>query len=257
MNIKDKINNMWKNNGFELKPLKKIIRKLENNKLSICKKKKNKWITNIWIKKSILLYIKNVKPKIFKDSNKSYFDKFNSLFKNYDFSKSRLRVSEGAIVREGVYIGKNTVIMPSFINIGSNIGRNSMIDTWSTVGSCAKIGNNVHISGGSGIGGVLEPIQNNPVIIENGCFIGARSEIVEGMIIKKNSVISMGVYLGASTKIYDRVNDCFIRDMIIPKNSVVVPGTIPYKNYSLYSAIIVKYRDKKTNKKIKMNKNLR
>ncbi|WDR79491.1 2,3,4,5-tetrahydropyridine-2,6-dicarboxylate N-succinyltransferase [Candidatus Vidania fulgoroideae] len=232
---------------------------LEKNKIKIVEKKNNKWKTNIWIKKSIILHIENKKNKVFKLKYKNYFDKFNNLFKKKckRFLKKKIRVSDGAVVREGVYIGKNTIIMPSFINIGSNIGKNSMIDTWATIGSCAKIGNNVHISGGCGIGGVLEPLQNNPVIIENDCFIGARSEIVEGVIIKKKSVISMGVFISKSTKIFDRTRNIFINDGIIPKKSVVVSGSIPYKNYSLYSAIIVKYRDKKTDKKIIMNNKLR
>ncbi|WDI79451.1 2,3,4,5-tetrahydropyridine-2,6-dicarboxylate N-succinyltransferase [Candidatus Vidania fulgoroideae] len=259
--LKKKINKKWKkkNNKNVISLTKKIISLLENNKIKIVEKKNNKWKINIWIKKAIILHIKNKKSKVFRLKHKSYFDKFSNLFnKKYKkFSKKKIRISDGSVIREGVYIGKNTIIMPSFINIGSNIGKNSMVDTWSTIGSCAKIGNGVHISGGCGIGGVLEPIQNNPVIIENNCFIGARSEIVEGIIVREKSVISMGVFISKSTKIFDRTRNVFINNGIIPKKSVVVSGTIPYKNYSLYSAIIVKYRDKKTEKKIIMNNKLR
>ncbi|MGX7589194.1 2,3,4,5-tetrahydropyridine-2,6-dicarboxylate N-succinyltransferase [Candidatus Vidania fulgoroideorum] len=259
--IKKIINKLWnvkKKSKKIIYNTKKVISLLEKNKIKVIEKKKNKWFTNTWIKKAILLHISNKNANLYELKYKNYFDKFNSLFLGYKkFIKKNIRVSDGAVIREGVYIGKNTVLMPSFVNIGANIGKNSMLDTWSTIGSCAKIGKNVHISGGCGIGGVLEPIQNNPVVIEDNCFIGARSEIVEGIIVKKKSVISMGVYIGKSTKIFDRTKNCFIKNGIIPKKSVVVPGTIPYKNYSLYSAIIVKYRDKNTDKKILMNKNLR
>ncbi|MGX7576639.1 2,3,4,5-tetrahydropyridine-2,6-dicarboxylate N-succinyltransferase [Candidatus Vidania fulgoroideorum] len=232
------------------------LKLIEKGIVRVVKRKKDKWITNKWIKKAILMHIKNRKLKMFKEKYFNYFDKFKNLFLKKK-NKNNIRINQGTIIREGVYVGKNVICMPCFVNVGAYIGKNTMIDTWSTIGSCAYIGSNVHISGGCGIGGVLEPIQNNPVIIENNCFIGARSEIVEGVIVKRKSVISMGVFIGKSTKIYNRIEDKFITDKIIPENSVIVSGSIPYKNYSLYSAILVKKRDIKTNKKVKINKILR
>ncbi|MGX7582953.1 2,3,4,5-tetrahydropyridine-2,6-dicarboxylate N-succinyltransferase [Candidatus Vidania fulgoroideorum] len=256
MILEKKIKKNWKNKKKLKKYLREVFRLLENGKIRISEKKNGIWKTNFWIKKSIIEYIKN-KKCIYTNNS---FDKFEYIFSKFSKNKikdMKIRISKGSIIREGSYIGKNTVIMPSFINVGAYIGENTMIDTWSTIGSCAQIGKNVHISGGVGIGGVLEPLQGKPVIIENNCFIGARSEIVEGVIIKKNSVISMGVYIGQSTKIYDRQKKCFLKRGLIPKNSVVVPGSINYGKYSLYSAIIVKKSDKKTKLKTKINVNLR
>lgn len=237
-----------------IKFIKQVIELLDNGKIRISEKIDNKWITHQWIKKAILLFFKINDNKII---DNRYFDKIPIKFANYDkkkFQKLQCRIVPPATLRYGSYISKNTVIMPSYINIGSYIGEGSMIDTWATIGSCAQIGKNVHISGGVGIGGVLEPIQSNPTIIEDNCFIGARSEIVEGVIIEKNSVISMGVYIGQSTKIYDRdTNKIFYGR--VPSGSVVVSGNLPSKNgfYSLYCAVIVKKVDEKTLKKIGIN----
>ncbi|QJC32321.1 2,3,4,5-tetrahydropyridine-2,6-dicarboxylate N-succinyltransferase [Enterobacteriaceae endosymbiont of Donacia dentata] len=256
-----KENNFLKNEEIIFN-INKVIKLLDKGLIRVSEKIQDKWITNQWIKKAILLYFKINKNFLLEGSYNNFYDKiplkFNKNFKKKDFKILKCRVVPPTIVRYGSFISKNTVLMPSFINIGSFIGQGTMIDTWSTIGSCAQIGNNVHISGGVGIGGVLEPIQSNPTIIENNCFIGARSEIVEGVIIKKGSVISMGVYIGKSTKIYNRETG-LIHYGSIPSYSVVVPGTIPSKDgkYNLYCAIIVKRVDKKTLSKIKINDILR
>ncbi|QJC31493.1 2,3,4,5-tetrahydropyridine-2,6-dicarboxylate N-succinyltransferase [Enterobacteriaceae endosymbiont of Donacia tomentosa] len=241
--------------------INQIIKMLDKGKIRVAEKINNVWITHQWIKKAILLYFKINKNYLLEESYSNFYDKiplkFNSFTKN-DFEKMNCRILPPTVVRYGSFISQNTVLMPSFVNIGAFVGKGTMIDTWSTIGSCAQIGNNVHISGGVGIGGVLEPIQSNPTIIENNCFIGARSEIVEGVIIKKGSVISMGVYIGQSTKIYDRETG-LIYYGVVPSYSVVVPGTIPSKNgkYSLYCAVIVKKVDSKTLSKVEINKILR
>ena len=178
--------------------------------------------------------------------------------KPQDLADKNIRVVPQAIAREGTFIGENVVLMPSFVNIGAYVGSGTMVDTWATVGSCAQIGENVHLSGGVGIGGVLEPLQASPTIIEDNCFIGARSEIVEGVIVKKNSVISMGVFIGKSTKIYDRETDT-ISYGVVPEGSVVVSGSLPSKEnkYNLYCAVIVKKVDEKTRSKVGINELLR
>ncbi|QJC33533.1 2,3,4,5-tetrahydropyridine-2,6-dicarboxylate N-succinyltransferase [Enterobacteriaceae endosymbiont of Donacia provostii] len=241
--------------------INKVIKFLDNGIIRVADKINGHWIVNKWIKKAILLYFKISKNFLFKGKYNNFYDKIPLKFSNCQekmFENIQCRVVPPTIVRYGSFISKNTVLMPSFINIGAFIGHGTMIDTWSTIGSCAQIGNNVHISGGVGIGGVLEPIQSKPTIIENNCFIGARSEIVEGVLIKKGSVISMGVYIGQSTKIYDREND-LIHYGIVPSYSVVIPGTLPSKNgkYNMYCAIIVKKVDKKTLSKIEINDILR
>ena len=190
-----------------------------------------------------------------------FYDKVPSKFANYtaeDFAAGGFRVVPPAIARRGSYIGKNVVLMPSYVNIGAYVDEGTMVDTWATVGSCAQIGKNVHLSGGVGIGGVLEPVQAGPVIIEDNCFIGARSEVVEGVIIEENSVLSMGVYIGQSTKIYDRETG-EVHYGRVPAGSVVVPGSIPSKDgkYSLYAAIIVKKVDAQTRAKTAINDLLR
>lgn len=238
--------------------VKDTINLLNTGKLKIAEKIENHWITHQWLKKAILIFFKISNNKIIENR---FFDKVPIKFLNYnklEFEKLNCRIVPPATIRYGSYIGKNTVIMPSYINIGAHIGENTMIDTWSTIGSCAQIGSNVHISGGVGIGGVLEPIQFNPTIIEDNCFIGARSEIVEGVIIEKNSVISMGVYIGQSTKIYDRINKKIYYGRV-PSGSVVVPGNLPSEDglYSLYCAVIVKKVDEKTIKKTGINNILR
>ncbi|VFP88174.1 2,3,4,5-tetrahydropyridine-2,6-dicarboxylate N-succinyltransferase [Buchnera aphidicola (Cinara piceae)] len=245
----------------EKKKISDTILLLNSGKIRIAEKINNKWITHQWIKKCVLLYLYSNDNKITETSNNVFYDKIPLKYTNYNksqFIADAIRIVPGSIVRFGSFINKNAIIMPSFINIGAYIGKNTMIDTWVTVGSCAQIGSNVHLSGGVGIGGVLEPLQHNPTIIENNCFIGARSEIVEGVIVEKNSVISMGVYIGQSTKIYDRETGKIFYGRV-PSGSVVVPGTLPSKknNIQLYCAIIVKKVDKRTLKKTEINTLLR
>ena len=219
------------------------------------------WETHQWIKKAVLLSFR-IEENVKLDAGyTSYFDKVKSKFANYsaeDFKTGGFRVVPNAMVRHGSFIGKNAVLMPSYVNIGAYVDEGTMVDTWATVGSCAQIGKNVHLSGGVGIGGVLEPIQAGPTIIGDNCFIGARSEVVEGVVVEDNVVISMGVYIGQSTKIYDRETGevSFGR---IPKGSVVVSGNLPSKDgaYSLYCAVIVKKVDEKTLGKVGINELLR
>ncbi|MGP1958313.1 MAG: 2,3,4,5-tetrahydropyridine-2,6-dicarboxylate N-succinyltransferase [Arsenophonus sp.] len=249
-------------NNNELRDaIDKVITYLDEGQLRTANKIDGQWITNQWIKKAILLsfYINN--NQLIKGTEIRYFDKLDMKFSEYDnirFQKEGIRIVPPAMARKGAFIARNTVLMPSYINIGSYIDEGAMIDTWATVGSCAQIGKNVHLSGGVGIGGVLEPLQDNPTIIEDDCFIGARSEVVEGVIIERGSVISMGVYIGKSTKIYDSENDKILYGRI-PANSVVVAGNLPAKNrkYSLYCAVIIKKVDEKTRKKIGINELLR
>lgn len=222
------------------------------------------WKVNQWIKKAILLAFRLEKNTLISSGKNDYikfYDKIPTKFFNYtvhDFIKGGFRVVPPATVRYGAYIGKNVVLMPSYINIGAYVDEGTMIDTWATVGSAAQIGKNVHLSGGVGIGGVLEPLQAAPVIIEDNCFIGARSEIVEGVIIEENSVLSMGVYISQSTKIYDRETGKIYYGRI-PTGSVVVPGSLPSKDkkHNLYAAIIVKKIDAQTRAKISINELLR
>ncbi|MGX7582811.1 2,3,4,5-tetrahydropyridine-2,6-dicarboxylate N-succinyltransferase [Candidatus Vidania fulgoroideorum] len=244
--------------NYKINKINKKMDLLEKGKLRICKKINNKWIINKNLKKIIINYIKLNKKKIIKNNNNLNYDVFKNKFliKFKELKKKNIRITYLSYVRNGAYVGKNVIMMPCFVNSGAFIGDNSLLDSWCTVGSCARIGKKVHISGGVGIGGVLEPINEKPVIIEDGVFIGARSEIVEGVLIKKNSVISMGVFIGKSTKIYDRNKKIFYKSYI-PKESVVVPGCINYGFYSLYAAIIVKKKDILTKKKINLNKKLR
>ncbi|MBY7649099.1 MAG: 2,3,4,5-tetrahydropyridine-2,6-dicarboxylate N-succinyltransferase [Candidatus Liberibacter europaeus] len=228
----------------------------------------NNWITHNWIKKAILLSFKIHPTQIITGGNghSTWWDKVPAKFDGWtskDFEKHNFRAVPGAIVRHSAYISPKAVLMPSFVNVGAYIGEGTMIDTWSTIGSCAQIGDNVHCSGGSGIGGLLEPIQAGPTIIEDDCFIGARSEIVEGCIIRKGSVLGMGVFIGKSTKIVDR-NTGEITYGEVPPYSVVVPGSYPGKNLkngltepSLYCAVIIKKVDEKTRSKTSVNALLR
>ena len=219
------------------------------------------WETHQWIKKAVLLSFR-IEDNVKIDSGyTNFFDKVKSKFHSYskeDFKKGGFRVVPNAMVRHGSFIGKNAVLMPSYVNIGAFVDEGTMVDTWATVGSCAQIGKNVHLSGGVGIGGVLEPIQAGPTIIGDNCFIGARSEVVEGVVVEDNVVISMGVYIGQSTKIFNRETGevTFGR---IPKGSVVVSGNLPSKDrsYSLYCAVIVKKVDEKTLSKVGINELLR
>lgn len=241
---------------------------LDDGQIRICEKKDGVWQVNQWIKKAILLSFRLNDNFLSKSQNLSgdastYFDKVPLKFAKWseeDFRKSGFRAVPGAVVRYSSFIAKNVVLLPSFVNLGAYVDEGTMIDTWATVGSCAQIGKNCHISGGAGIGGVLEPLQANPVIIEDDCFIGARSEIAEGVIVEKGSVISMGVYIGASTKIIDRESGEIFYGRV-PAYSVVVPGNIAStkgdKNVSLYAAVIVKKVDEKTRSKTSVNELLR
>jgi len=219
------------------------------------------WITHQWLKKAVLLSFRLEDNQFIKGGYTNYYDKVPSKFADFnskDFREGGFRVVPPAAVRKGSYIAKNVVLMPSYVNIGAYVGEGTMVDTWATVGSCAQIGKNVHLSGGVGIGGVLEPVQANPTIIGDNCFIGARSEVVEGVIVEDNSVISMGVYIGQSTKIYDRETG-EVSYGRIPAGSVVVSGNLPSKDgsYSLYCAVIVKKVDAKTLSKVGINELLR
>ena len=219
------------------------------------------WETHQWLKKAVLLSFRLEENVLMDDGVSKYFDKVPPKFANYseaDFKAGGFRVVPNAIVRRGSFIGKNAVLMPSYVNIGAHVGEGSMVDTWATVGSCAQIGKNVHLSGGVGIGGVLEPVQAGPTIIGDNCFVGARSEVVEGVVVEDNCVISMGVYIGQSTKIYDReTGEVFYGR--VPAGSVVVAGNLPSKDgtYSLYCAVIVKKVDAKTLGKVGINELLR
>ena len=243
------------------KAVEETIASLNSGELRVAEYIDNDWKVNQWVKKAILVSFKLRENKITDTGYTKFYDKLTSKFNNIEeeyLKKNNIRIVPQAIAREGTYVGKNVVLMPSFMNIGAYVDDGSMVDTWATVGSCAQIGKNVHLSGGVGIGGVLEPLQANPTIIEDNCFIGARSEIVEGVIVKKNSVISMGVYIGQSTKIYDRETG-EVSYGIIPEGSVVVSGSLPSKDqkYSLYCAVIVKKVDEKTRSKVGINELLR
>jgi len=243
-----------------------VIDQLDRGTLRVAQKTGADWVVNQWIKKAVLLSFRleeNVCMPIGADGKNvmQFYDKVPTKFANYtakDFEEGGFRVVPPAIVRRGSFIGKNVVMMPSFVNIGAYVDEGTMIDGWATVGSCAQIGKHVHLSGGVGIGGVLEPMQANPTIIEDNCFIGARSEIVEGVIVEENSVISMGVYIGQSTKIYDRATGTVSYGRI-PAGSVVVSGNLPSDDgkYSLYCAVIVKQVDAKTRAKTSINDLLR
>lgn len=219
------------------------------------------WQVNQWLKKAVLLSFRINDNQIIESPDAKYYDKVPGKFDHYsedDFKKGGFRVVPSAAVRRGVYIAENVVLMPSYVNIGARVGAGTMVDTWATVGSCAQIGENVHLSGGVGIGGVLEPLQAGPTIIEDNCFIGARSEVVEGVVVERGSVISMGVYIGQSTRIYDRETG-EVSYGRIPAGSVVVSGNLPAKDgsHSLYCAVIVKKVDEKTLSKVGINELLR
>lgn len=240
-----------------------VLNNLNNGSLRVANRIKDsqEWETHQWIKKAVLLSFKLFDNEVMKSGYTNYFDKVYSKFANFtdeDFKAGGYRVVPNAIVRRGSFIGKNVVLMPSYVNIGAYVDEGTMVDTWATVGSCAQIGKNVHLSGGVGIGGVLEPIQAGPTIIGDNCFIGARSEVVEGVVVEDNVVISMGVYIGQSTKIYDRETGEITYGRI-PKGSVIVSGNLPSKNgsYSLYCAVIVKKVDEKTLSKVGINELLR
>ncbi|NQY51123.1 MAG: 2,3,4,5-tetrahydropyridine-2,6-dicarboxylate N-succinyltransferase [Piscirickettsiaceae bacterium] len=234
---------------------------LNNGSARVAEKKGNHWVVNEWLKKAVLLSFSLSDNKIILGDETNFYDKFDPKFANFnedDFIKAGIRVVPPANVRYGSYIAPGVILMPSYVNMGAYIDSGTMIDTWATVGSCAQIGKNVHLSGGVGIGGVLEPLQARPTIIEDDCFIGARSEIVEGVIIESGAVISMGVYISQSTKIFNRMTGEITYGRI-PRHSVVVSGNLPSKDgtHSLYCAIIVKKVNAKTLGKIGINKLLR
>ena len=237
------------------------IELLDRGEARVAEKIDGEWRVNQWLKKAVLLSFAIRDNELMRGGETNYFDKVSSKFADYDetrFRQEGFRVVPPAAVRKGSYIAPGVVLMPSYVNIGAHVDSGTMVDTWATVGSCAQIGKNVHLSGGVGIGGGLEPIQAGPVIIEDNCFIGARSEVVEGVIVEEGSVISMGVYLGQSTKILDRATG-EISYGRIPAGSVVVSGSIPSedKSHSLYCAVIVKKVDAKTRAKTGLNELLR
>jgi 2,3,4,5-tetrahydropyridine-2-carboxylate N-succinyltransferase len=240
-----------------------VLADLDAGKLRVASRKgdSQEWETHQWLKKAVLLSFRLQDNVLMDGGCTKYFDKVPPKFADYseeDFKAGGFRVVPNAIVRRGSFIGKNAVLMPSYVNIGAYVGEGTMVDTWATVGSCAQIGKNVHLSGGVGIGGVLEPVQAGPTIIGDNCFIGARSEVVEGVVVEDNCVISMGVYIGQSTKIYDRETGSVTYGRV-PKGSVVVSGNLPSKDgsYSLYCAVIVKKVDEKTLGKVGINELLR
>jgi 2,3,4,5-tetrahydropyridine-2-carboxylate N-succinyltransferase len=239
-----------------------VITQLDAGKLRVAEKKDGSWVTNQWVKKAVLLSFRLHDNQVTEAGGYTrFYDKVPGKFVNYseaDFQEGGFRVVPPAMVRRGAYIARNVVLMPSYVNIGAYVDEGTMVDTWVTVGSCAQIGKNVHLSGGVGIGGVLEPLQANPTIIGDNCFIGARSEVVEGVIVEDNCVISMGVYISQSTKIYDRETKQVYYGRV-PEGSVVVSGNLPAKDgsHSLYCAVIVKRVDAQTRAKTAINDLLR
>lgn len=271
LNTQDLINHSFdnrqtldlKSNAALKEAVLSIIDLLDKGHIRVCEKKDQIWVTNTTVKKAILLsFALNDNEIMGSKGFTHWYDKIglkNADWNNENFQQAGYRSVPGAIVRKGSFIDKGVVLMPSFVNIGAYVGSNTMIDTWCTVGSCAQIGKNCHISGGVGIGGVLEPLQANPVIIEDNCFIGARSEIAEGVIVEEGSVISMGVFIGASTKIIDRQTGTIYQGRV-PAYSVIVPGVLPAKEPhqpQLACAVIVKTVDEKTRSKTGINDLLR
>jgi 2,3,4,5-tetrahydropyridine-2-carboxylate N-succinyltransferase len=237
------------------------IERLDRGELRVAEKVGGQWQTHQWLKKAVLLSFRLQDNRVMPGAATQYYDKVPTKFAGYaaaDFNAGGFRVVPPAVARRGAFVAKNVVLMPSYVNIGAYVDEGTMVDTWATVGSCAQIGKNVHLSGGVGIGGVLEPLQANPTIIEDNCFIGARSEVVEGVIVEENAVLSMGVFIGASTRIYDRASGEILYGRV-PAGSVVVPGTLPSADgkYGLYCAVIVKRVDAKTRAKTGINELLR
>ncbi|MEO9121540.1 MAG: 2,3,4,5-tetrahydropyridine-2,6-dicarboxylate N-succinyltransferase [Burkholderiaceae bacterium] len=234
---------------------------LDAGRLRVAQKLDGKWVVHQWVKKAVLLSFRLQTNEIMGQAPMQFYDKVPLKFSGYsqaDFVSGGFRVAPPAVARKGAFIGKNVILMPSYVNIGAYIDEGTMVDTWATVGSCAQIGKNVHLSGGVGIGGVLEPLQGNPTIIEDNCFIGARSEIVEGVVVEENSVLAMGVFLSQSTKIYDRETRAISYGRV-PSGSVVVPGSLPSEDgsHSLACAVIVKRVDAQTRSKTSINELLR
>ncbi len=243
------------------KAVAKVIDELDRGRLRVAEKVDGAWRTHQWIKKAVLLSFRIEDNRPTRAGSLRFYDKVPTKFERYDrarFKQGGFRVVPPAVARRGAYIAKNVVLMPSYVNVGAYVDEGTMVDTWATVGSCAQIGRNVHLSGGVGIGGVLEPLQANPTIVEDNCFVGARSEIVEGVIVEENAVISMGVFIGASTRILDRASGKILHGRV-PAGSVVVPGTLPSADgkYGLYCAVIVKQVDAKTRAKTSINELLR
>ncbi len=238
------------------------IAQLNSGKLRVATREGvGQWTTHQWIKKAVLLSFRLKDNELMRAGDLGFFDKVRTKFSHLSEAEMRatgVRVVPPAVARRGSFIAKGAILMPSYVNIGAWVGEGTMVDTWATVGSCAQVGNNVHLSGGVGLGGVLEPLQANPTIIEDNCFIGARSEVVEGVIVEENSVISMGVYIGQSTPIYDREADTVSYGRI-PAGSVVVSGNLPKAGgkYSMYCAVIVKRVDAKTRSTTSLNDLLR
>jgi 2,3,4,5-tetrahydropyridine-2-carboxylate N-succinyltransferase len=238
-----------------------VITMLDNGSARVAEKIAGEWVVHQWLKKAVLLSFRINDNQVMDGAENRFFDKVPMKYASYtdaQFRADGVRVVPPAAVRRGSYVAKNVVLMPSYVNIGAYVGEGTMVDTWATVGSCAQIGKNVHLSGGVGIGGVLEPLQANPTIIEDNCFIGARSEVVEGVIVEEGAVLSMGVYISQSTRIYDRETG-EISYGRVPAGAVVVPGSIPSKDgsHSLYAAIIVKKVDAQTRAKVGINALLR
>ena len=256
------ITNISSTNTDIVNAVNETIESLDSGHIRVAEKTNNEWIVNEWIKKAVLISFRINDNKVLKGPYTSWFDKVEGKTVNWsheDWNKAGYRHVPNGTVRKGSFIGKGVVLMPSFVNIGAYIDEGTMVDTWATVGSCAQIGKNCHLSGGVGIGGVLEPLQANPVIIENDCFVGARAEVAEGVIVREGSVLSMGVYLGASTKIVNRETG-EISYGEVPPFSVVVPGSLPNKDSakpSLYCVVIVKTVDENTRKKTSINELLR
>jgi 2,3,4,5-tetrahydropyridine-2-carboxylate N-succinyltransferase len=274
MELENTINQAWEvrdtiskeSDSKIITAIENTIESLDQGKIRVSEKKGDNWIVHEWIKKAILLSFRVNEMETLSGPYSSWYDKAHLIkgktagWSKEDHVKAGFRMVPNSPVRKGSFVGKNAVLMPCFINIGGYVDEGTMIDTWSTVGSCAQIGKNCHISGGVGIGGVLEPLQASPVIIEDNCFIGARSEVAEGVIVGEGSVVSMGVYLGASTKIYDRKTKSISYGKI-PPYSVVVAGSMPSDNDkdgpNLYCAVIVKTVDEKTRSKTSVNDLLR
>nr|WP_315184855.1 2,3,4,5-tetrahydropyridine-2,6-dicarboxylate N-succinyltransferase [uncultured Albidiferax sp.] len=239
-----------------------VLSELNNGHLRVATREAvGQWTVHQWIKKAVLLSFRLKDNEIMQAGSLGFYDKVPTKFAHLSADEMKatgVRVVPPAVARRGSFIAKGAVLMPSYVNIGAYVGENTMVDTWATVGSCAQIGKNVHLSGGVGIGGVLEPLQAGPTIIEDNCFVGARSEVVEGVIVEENSVISMGVYIGQSTPIYDRATDTVTYGRV-PSGSVVISGTLPKDGgkYSLYAAIIVKRVDAQTRSKTSLNDLLR
>jgi 2,3,4,5-tetrahydropyridine-2-carboxylate N-succinyltransferase len=244
-----------------LQAVDEAMHHLNDGKIRVAAKENGQWHVHEWLKKAILLYFRIHPNQIISGQYTQFYDKVPLKYTDYtesNWQTAGVRAVPPATVRFGAYIAPNTVLMPSYVNLGAYVDSGTLIDTWATVGSCAQIGKNVHLSGGAGIGGVLEPLQQSPTIIEDNCFIGARSEIVEGVIVEENAVISMGVFIGQSTRIYHRETGKITYGRV-PAGSVVVPGNLPSEDgrYSLYAAIIVKQVDAKTRSKINLNELLR